>query len=155
MHRNTYLLVSTLAVIAALVVGVNIGRQFGESQVSVTPSITPTPTLLTTATRSYKNAYCKIAFDYPGALTVLENASGSAAFTGADGGDGMLLMCQKDIPRPEGEGEDVRIGSVAATLYHDSVDTLIFRHPGTKLDVLLAGSADMIRSLLSTFRLLP
>lgn len=165
MHRNTYLVVSALAVIAALIVGVNIGRRFGESPVSVIPSATPTATPVSSATKSYTSTYCKVTFDYPGTLTVLESASGSAAFTGPDADDGMLLTCQKDIPRPavaRDNVEDVRIGSVAAILYHTQtardgarIDSLMFRHPGTKLDVFLAGSADMIRSLLSTLHLLP
>lgn len=153
MYRNTYLLVSALAVIAALVVGVNIGRRFVEPQ-EVPQQPFPTVTISPTS-KSYRNEFCKVTFDYPDGLTLFENASGSAAFTGQSGEDGILLTCQKDIPRPEGEGEAVRIGTVAATLYHDSIDTLIFRHPGTKLDVFLAGSAEMIRSLLSTLRLLP
>lgn len=152
MHRNTYLLVSVLAVIAALVIGVNMGRRVVQPQEVPLPS-SPTATTRPSP-RSYRNEFCKVTFDYRDGLTLLENASGSAAFTGPSAEDGILLTCQKDIPRPAGEGEAVRIGTVAATLYHDSVDTLIFRHPGTKLDVLLAGTRETLKNILATLKIL-
>lgn len=172
MHRNTYLLVSALAVIAALVVGVNIGRRFEKPQRaqtngSPTPVMSPSLSVATTsAMKSYRNAFCKVSFDYPDDLTVFENASGSAAFTGAAADEGILLTCQKEIPRPAiapENTEDVRIGSLSARLYHTqevsdggaALDTLIFRHPGTRLDVFLAGTGEAFRKLISTVRLLP
>lgn len=158
MHRNTYLLVSVLAVIAALVIGINIGRQ-----VATSPSPTPTPIVtppqeevIISKIKPYRNEFCKVAFDYPGNFSLLENASGSAAFTGPAADEGILLTCQKDIPRPaetKETVEDVRIGSVAAKLYNNQ--SLIFRHPGTKLDVFLAGSGEAFRKLISSVSLLP
>ena len=98
-------------------------------------------------------------------LTVLENASGSAAFTGTNPDDGILLTCQKDIPKPALSTESkeaIRIGTIAATLYHTpsaspgaSIDSLIFRHPGTKLDIFLAGSGEAFRKLISSITLIP
>lgn len=170
MHRNTYLLVSLLAVIAALLIGVNLGRKF----TPVAPSVSipsPTPIDLTagqpaqTGLKTYRNTFCKVAFDYPMALTVLENASGSAAFTGTNPDDGILLTCQKDIPKPsvsEGSSEEMRVGTIAAKLYHTqsasdgaSIDSLIFRHPGIKLDVFLAGTGEAFRTLISSITLIP
>ncbi|MBI4066290.1 hypothetical protein HY411_01095 [Candidatus Gottesmanbacteria bacterium] len=161
-----------LAVLVALVVGVNIGRQFNASQGAQTP-LSSTTTLLpaqpaeasSSAVKPYRNAFCNVAFDYPGNFTVLENASGSAAFTGPSADDGILLTCQKDIPRPaitQENIEDIRIGSVAAKLYHTqsasdgaAIDSLIFRHPGTKLDVFLAGTGELFRRLITTLTILP
>ncbi len=171
MHRNTFLLMSLLAIFAALIVGVNIGRQFPLSAPTQTqPSSTPTlrPALpaqtTTSATKPYRNTFCKVAFDYPGTLTLLESASGSAAFTSSSAKDGILLTCQKDIPRPaisQENSEDIRIGSVTAKLYHSqsasdgaSIDTLIFRHPATKLDVFLAGTGEVFQNLLKTLAIL-
>lgn len=155
MHKNTYLLVSILAVVAALVIGVNIGRQVKTPQTTQLPS-TPTPTTVAASiTKSYSNSFCKVAFDYPASFTFLESASGSAAFTNPKGGDGIILTCQKDIPRPaetKETVEDVRIGSVAATLYNNQ--SLIFRHPGTKLDVFLAGTGEVFINLLKTLTIL-
>ncbi|MBI4066155.1 hypothetical protein HY411_00400, partial [Candidatus Gottesmanbacteria bacterium] len=57
--------------------------------------------------------------------------------------------------------EDIRIGSVAAKLYHTqsasdgaAIDSLIFRHPGTKLDVFLAGTGEVFQKLLKTLTIL-
>lgn len=167
MHRNTYLLVSVLAVIAALVIGVNIGRNVNQSDTiqiqkskSSVPNVTLLPEATTSAVKSYRNAFCKVAFDYPASFTFLESASGSAAFTGPATDDGILLTCQKDIPRPaitEENIEDIRIGSIAAKLYHaqsgkdgSPIDSLIFRHPATRLDVFLAGSGEIFQNLLKT-----
>ncbi|MEK7141503.1 MAG: hypothetical protein AAB800_03080 [Patescibacteria group bacterium] len=170
MHRNTYFLVILLAVIAALLIGINVGRQFGSSEkLLTTVSPTPTPDSSSTtkadSTTSYRNTFCKVAFDYPFPLTVLENASGSAAFTGTNPDDGILLTCQKDIPKPALSTESkeaIRIGTIAATLYHTpsaspgaSIDSLIFRHPGTKLDIFLAGSGEAFRKLISSITLIP
>lgn len=161
MHRNTYLLVSVLAIIAALVIGVNIGRHVVQSPSSIPiPTVTPPQEPTISAVKPYRNSFCKVAFNYPGTLTLLENASGSAAFTGQAAGDGILLTCQKDIPRPaitEENIEDIRIGSIAAKLYHaqsekdgSPIDSLIFHHPGTKLDVFLAGTGEVFQNLLKT-----
>lgn len=157
MHRNTYLLVSVLAVVAALVIGVNVGRNVTNSdtdnRVEQVPSVTQAP--LEASTMRYQNAFCKVEFDYPASLAVFESASGSAAFTGANAGEGILLTCQQNIPRPdvgEENTEEVRIGSVAATLYRDSVDSLIFRHPATKLDVFIASAPQMLQKIIETLR---
>ncbi len=152
MHRNTYLLVSVLAIIAALVIGVNIGRQVVQpSTPTPTPIVTPPQVATRSAVKRYRNAFCNVAFDYPGDFTLIENASGSAAFTGPSAGDGILLTCQKDIPRPaitQENIEDIRIGSVSAKLYNKQA--LIFRHPETKLDVFLAGTGEVFQNLLKT-----
>ncbi len=170
MHRNTYFLVSALAVIAALIVGVNIGRKFAPPAPALptSPTATPSPSQADAAqgaVKPYRNTYCKVTFDYPSTLTVLENTSGSAAFTGPNADDGILLTCQKGIPRPaiaQENIEDVRIGTVAAKLYHTqeardgaTIDSLIFRHPGTKLDVFLAGTGEVFRRLITTLAILP
>ncbi|MDP1723038.1 MAG: hypothetical protein Q8L37_07670 [Candidatus Gottesmanbacteria bacterium] len=170
MYRNTYLLVSLLAVIAALLIGVNLGRKLTPATPSSSISF-PTPTVLTTGqsipsdVKPYRNSFCNVAFDYPASLRVLENASGSAAFTGNNPDDGILMTCQKNIPKPmvsESSIEDIRVGTTAAKLYHTqlatdsaSVDSLIFRHPGTKLDVFLAGRGEAFRKLISSITLLP
>lgn len=176
--RNTYLFISILAVIAALMIGINIGRQFPVSDAGISPlpsPVTPTIQMVESVTKNYRNNFCKVAFDYPGTFTIFENASGSAAFTqpqrrgagftGSTTDDGIILTCQKDIPRPGVSSqsmETVRIGSVAATLYHTqtasdgaSIDSLIFRHPMTKLDVFLAGTGEVFRKLISSITLLP
>lgn len=168
MHRNTYLLVSFLAVIAALVVGVNIGRVASPSPASQAPTqITgiPSPTPAGPQVKTYNNASCRVRFEYPDTFTQLESASQAAAFRGAKDGEGLLFTCQKDIPRPsvtEENMEDVRISSVSGTIYHTQstgdgtvIDSLIIRHPATKLDIFLAGSGQVFKDVVSTLTLTP
>lgn len=167
MHRNTYLLVSVLAAIAALIMGVHIGRSSMRSEERAhVPSPTPLAAAVSAAPKPYRNDFCRVTFEYPEGMSILENASGSAVFTGPGANDRMILICQRDIPKPASLGEDsesIRIGSVAATLYRSApsaqegaaLDTLIVRHPGTRLDVFLAGTSAVIRSILPTFRLIP
>lgn len=170
MYRNTYLLVSSLAVFAALLIGVNIGRRFqaaesGSASPSSFPETKQSVGTSNAVTKSYVNAFCKIGFDYPETLTVLENASGSAAFSGKNADEGILLTCQKNIPLPNvslDAIEPIKVGSVAANLYHiqtasdgATMDSLIFRHPTTNLDVFLAGSGEVFRKLISSITLLP
>ncbi len=172
MHRNTYFLVSILAVLAALVVGVNIGRMAAPpptSQSSTQDESGPTPSVISTPSepqlKTYRNSYCRIRFDYPDNYTQLESASQAAAFRGPGRGEGILLTCQKDIPRPsvtQENIEDIRISSVSGKIYHTQsakdgtiVDSLIVRHPVTKLDIFLAGSGQVFKDVVSTLTLTP
>lgn len=170
MHRNTYLLVSILAVIAALVVGVNIGRMASSSpttqapiEVQIIPSPNPTPS--GPQVKTYRNSYCQISVEYPDSFTQLESASQAAAFRGPGAGAGILLTCQKDIPRPsvtQENIEDILISSVSGKIYHTKstkdgtvVDSLIIRHPKTKLDIFVAGSGQVFRDVVSSLTFTP
>ena len=168
MHRNTYLLVSFLAVIAALIVGVNIGRMTIPSLTPQAPpqaTVTSTPTPSRPQVKTYNNPYCRVRFEYPVTFTQLESASQAAAFRGPEDGDGILFTCQKDIPRPsvtEENMEDVRISSVSGKIYHTKstkdetvVDSLIIRHPTTKLDIFLAGRGKIFKDIVSTLTFTP
>lgn len=170
MHRNTYLLVSILAVIAALVVGVNIGRMASPSsfpQPSTQVLVSPSPSAVPSGPqmKTYRNSYCRVSFVYPDSFTELESASQAAAFRGPGRGEGILLTCQKDIPRPsvtQENIEDIRISSVSGKIYHTQsakdgtvVDSLIIRHPTTKLDIFLAGSGQVFKDVVSTLTLTP
>lgn len=170
MHRNTFLFVSILAVFAALVVGVNIGKRMTRlPEVSVTPTIAPTPT--TVSPLIYRNEVCGISLAYPSTMTKLENASGSAVFTDPEAStSAVLLTCQKDIPRiplPLNRIEtmvlfdETKTASVATRLYHDAslkdgtpVDKLIFHNPKTGVDVFLAGFGSVFEQIISSIRIL-
>lgn len=168
MQRNTYLFVSFLAVIAALLVGVNIGRVTSTSSTPQEPTQMtgiPSPTSSGLQVKAYNNAYCRVRFEYPDTFTQLESASQAAAFRGPKDGEGLLFTCQKDIPKPsvtEENTEDVRIGSVSGTIYHTRstkdetvIDSLIIRHPATKLDIFLAGSGQVFKDVVSSLTLIP
>lgn len=173
MHRNTYLLVSLLAVFAALVVGINLGRKFSAPIPATTttpqPTLQPTPS---TILIPYTNNVCGFSVEYPDTLTLLDSASGSAVLTDrTNAGDAIAITCQKDIPRsplpqeliePVGVWNSDHTASIAAKLYHDAsakdgtpMDVLIFRHPKTGLDVFLAGYGPVFNQILSTLFLLP
>lgn len=174
MHRNTYLLVLILAVFAALVVGVNVGRRFTTTPLPSQPS-SPTPTQFeassTTENGVFKSNDCGVSFSYPESLTVMPSASGSALFVDKNNPDqSVVATCQSEIPRPPIPGDKQEFltitnaqGSVtaSATLYHDAspkdgtpIDELIFLHPETGMDVYIAGFGETFDAIVKTLRLL-
>ncbi len=153
MHRNTYLFVTFLAVFAALVVGVNVGRQLTSRQSPIAPpSPTPIPTHVPI---SYTNPLCGFTLDYPASLTMMGNTTASAILTNTeDTTQSVVITCQKDIPRPALVPENIETiliqspggSTVSAKLYHDSsakdgtpIDELIFRNPKNGIDIFIAG----------------
>jgi hypothetical protein len=170
MHRNTYLLVIILAVFAALVVGVNIGRQLTATrQALITPSSpTPIPTL---APLSYTNTVCGFSLLFPASLTMMGNTTASAILTNSrDTTQSVAIACQKDIPRPALNPSNIETvliqnpggTTISAHLYHDSsskdgttIDELIFRNPKNGFDIFIAGIGDTYKKIISTVQLLP
>jgi hypothetical protein len=170
MHRNTYLLVIILAIFAALLVGVNIGKGLQKQTVSVpipTPSPTPTPTI---TIQTYSDMYCGFSLTYPSNFTVLENASGSAIFNNpADKTQSITLTCQKAIPRPTLSPDNIETftipvtsgASVSAKLYHESssegtpIDAVIFRHPTNGMDSFIAGYGSAFDAAIKTLQIIP
>ena len=174
MPRNTYLLVSVLAVIVALVVGVNIGRRVGNpsgkptiSQTPAASSVSPSPGPIAVAnTEVYTNPFCRISFDYPAGYTKLDSATTSAAFTDpVNQNNGVLVTCQKNIPRPavaEENIETTNVGSVSAKIFHatspkdgTAIDSFIVRHPKTGLDIFIAGIGPAFHQITKSLKLLP
>lgn len=164
MHRNTYLLVIVLAVFAALLVGVNIGKRL-QKQLPAPPVPTPTPSI---TIQTYVDTYCGFSLSYPSDYTVLENASGSAILNNpADKMQSITMTCQKAIPRPALTADKIESfpipeGSISATLYHDSsakdgtpIDALIFRHPTNGMDCFIAGYGSAFDAAIKTLHILP
>jgi len=168
MHRNTYLLVTLLAVFAALLVGVNVGKKLGVQPgavlptptASVNPPVSPTPKLAL-----YSDPYCGISLNYPDSFTKLASATGGAMLVDTvNTKNSIAVACQEDIPRPALPAENietVRIGTISGMLYHDTspkdgtpIDSLIFTHPKTGLDVFLAGYGTIFTQILTTLNLL-
>lgn len=173
MHRNTYLLVTALAVFAALVVGVNLGRKFSapptptpEAVTTTAPTPTPTPTPHQV---SYIDETCGFSLEYPSTLKKAADASGSAILSNQT--DQIVITCQREIPRPPLVPE--RIGDLvlqsastsataSARLYHDGsakdgtpVDKLIFRNWRTGYDIFIAGLGPVFDALVRTVKLYP
>lgn len=169
MHRNTFLFVSILAVIAALLIGVNIGKKINP-QPEPTPTtsnlqpttnnLQPSPSILT-----FTDVFCQIALTYPSDLTLTELASGSATIVNADNDkEGVAIACQKDIPKPAIPAEDIEsiiIAGVSGILYHTTtakdatpVDIAIFQHPATGLDIFFSGTGSIFQQILSSLVIL-
>lgn len=174
MHRNTYLVVSALAVLAALIVGVNVGKKISPA----TPSGTPTPLAKpdpapqdTPIPQTYTDVACGFSVQYGSDFTVMASATGSAILNNAtDKNKSIVMTCQKAIPLPAitaGNTESLTINtingaSVSAKLYHDQsaqngtpIDALIFTHPTNKLDVFIAGYGDAFNALIKTIQIIP
>ena len=173
MHRNTYLLVIILAICAALLIGVNIGKRLQKQPVGQSSSLggaSPTPTPAVT-TQTYVDSYCGFSLDYPAGYAVLENASGSAIFNNTtDKTQSITVTCQKDIPKPPLTADKIETltipivngASVSAKLYHDSsakdgtpIDAVIFRHPTNGMDGFIAGYGDTFNATIKTLQILP
>lgn len=170
MHRNTYIVVILLAVFAALVVGVNLGkRQIAQPSPTTqklvpttarnipTPpaGVSPTPTLVT-----FTSTSCGIAFSYSQTLTKLDTEGGIMIIDTKTPAQSVAVVCQKDIPRPaltDDRIETVKLGSVSAHLYHDTsakdgtpVDKLIFTHPTKRIDIYVSGLGEVFNQISSS-----
>ncbi|HLD24899.1 MAG TPA: hypothetical protein VJB96_03175 [Patescibacteria group bacterium] len=168
MHRNTLLVVAFLAVIAALLVGINVGRSLTQSNPAQPTPVSvsnPTPTL-----GYMSGTSCGVTFTYPNSLQTMESsASGVVLVSTSNPNDSIVLVCQEDIPRVPLPPENIEsltitsaVGatSVSAKLYHDAspkdgllVDKLIFTHPKTKLDVFVAGFGPVFQQFLTSLQL--
>lgn len=175
MHRNTYLLVTVLAVFAALVVGVNLGRKFSTPaaptpQAVTTTAPTPTPTPLPHPV-SYVDAKCGFTFDYPSNLQKVADASGSAILVDPATKKQIIVTCQQEIPRVPLPPEKIDYlviesastsATMSAQLYHDAsqkdgtpIDKLIFRNFRTGYDIFIAGLGPVFDALVRSVKLYP
>ena len=199
MHRNTYIVILALAVLAALVVGLHIGKKFPQEEdtankPATTPSVshthTPTPTALLSATRSadlhtasasgktasgsaaptmltFTSNSCGVTFPYPDTWTTHlspTNDNGVIFTEKANPSTMIILTCQKDIPTPALDDENIKsinIGTVSATLYHDKssqdgtqIDGIIFTHPKTGLDVFIGGYGPVFNTISKSIKIL-
>lgn len=175
MHRNTYLLVVFLAVFAALVVGVNLGKRLSPSS-NTSATITPMPSKADApsipTTIAYTNSACGFSLEYPESLTRMEGATWSAFLVNAQDENGSVaIACQQEIPRPPLTADNIearvvyneaKTASASARLYHDAsakdgtaIDELIFRHPKTGMDIFIAGFGEIFDQVIATVKLLP
>jgi len=162
MHRNTFLLVLILAIVAALLVGVNIGRTY-TPPVEVIASPTPTPILAAPLPTTFTGTNCGISLTLPAGITVEAEATNSAQFVSPDGMV-VLLGCEKEIPKPAipaDKIETIQIASISAKLYHTTsakdgtpFDALIFRNPTTAMDIYLAGLGSTFSAIIRSIEVL-
>lgn len=169
MHRNTYLVITFLAVFAALVVGVNLGKRL-----SIAPSPTPSPTPAaspTPTTEVYTNEACGFSFTYPTTLSRADATNSALLIHRTDQTQSIAVACQEEIPRPPIPADKIerrtiyneaKTASISARLYHDAsakdgtpLDELIFRNPRTGMDIFIAGFGDTFNQIIETLKLLP
>ncbi len=166
MPKNTFVVVVVLAILAALVVGVNIGKRVTDTNNAdtFTTTLSPTPTTQVNL-YTYANRNCGISITYPEYFSLLENPLEGALLSNTrNSKDAIIVTCQKDIPRiplPAEKIEQVKIGTVSAQLYHDAsqndgtpIDKLIFTNPGTNKDVYIAGYGSDFNTVLQSLQIL-
>ncbi len=172
MQRNTYVLVSILAVLAALVVGVNLGKKLSPAGQSPLGGA-PTPTAVVTPTpppQAFVNTACGFSVQYTDDFTLADSATGSAILqSNNDANKSIIMTCQKNVPRPASPSAQIKKlfiptttgASVSATMYEDNstpdgstLDAVIFTHPTNKLDIFIAGYGDAFNALLKTIQVI-
>lgn len=169
MQRNTLLFTAFLAVLAALVVGVNIGRNLSQPAAIQSPTGTPAPTPI--AILRYESPKCGIMVKYPSNLQVKESTTSATAFIDIkDINQSVLLICQPNIPRIPLTPDKIEsivlhpesgTSTVSAKLYHDSdekdgspVDRLIFTNAKKGIDVFIGGYGKTFNDIIASIKLL-
>ncbi len=180
MHRNTLTLVILLAVFAALVTGVNIGKSMRSDQSgNQVPSPSPTtadaeiPMVQPTApvSRVYTHTECGVLIEYPPRFSIADESSRSAVFVRDDGKDSIILTCQADIPKPAIPASSIEslklthsnnIGTISGKIYHTEsmkdgakMDSLIYYNSTIGMDVFVAGYGPDFTEALKTIRIYP
>jgi hypothetical protein len=173
MYRNTIIFIAFLAVIAALLTGINIGRRLTTSAPPASlPAVTPAPVVIvpsplaspTPAPVNYTLPDCGVSFVYDPQFT-LQEASASAQLTQTSTGEKISVACAASIPKPplpKEKVDDITVAAVKTKLYHDAsakdgtpVDVVVVRHPSRKLDVGFFGFGEKYNDLLKTVTFLP
>jgi len=170
MHRNTAIFIAILAVIAGLVVIVNIqntASQQIQPPSAPIPATTPAPVTINTHT----STDCGVSLEYPSNLKVVESTTSSTMFYDTSKPeDSVLLTCQQAnpiIPEQSERIEDVAIhyasgsATISGTLYRTTtqengtqVSNLIFTNPVNGLHILLAGLGRTFEQIMASIQLL-
>ena len=172
MQRNTFIFTALLAVIAALIVGVNIGKSMriapsSQPPIAISPTPTPPVTLIT-----YTSNLCGVSLVHPSNLQRLDSTTSGTILTDPNKQeDSIIIICQKDIPRVALSNEDMEkltivsasgSATLSATLYHDAsekdgtkIDKLIFYNKYKQLDVFIAGFGTVYDNAIKSVKLLP
>lgn len=175
MAKGTIIVLSTLAVIALLLLGINIGKRIG-SPAPVTPPPTivtqqPTPTTeiaqSTTANQSGTSTFtdnsCGFSFSYPSSYMKQQTANKSSVIY-VDPNNPKIAVaatCAATLPRPpvsSDKQEIVTLAGVTGTLYHDTDpsgnprDDIFVKHPTNGMEIVIAGYGETFQTIRSTFK---
>ncbi len=145
MAKGTLIFLFILAILAAFLIGINVGKNISKQQFSneaieqLSNQPSPSPTLIltptiaspsatrtpkTTGTSTFTDRTCGFSFSYPGSFLrqETENAQ-SIIFTDPDDPNAAIATtCTASIPRPPVSSdkiEAITLGGVGAILYHD------------------------------------
>ncbi|RJR15310.1 hypothetical protein C4579_02490 [Candidatus Microgenomates bacterium] len=167
MHRNTAILILVLAIIAALLIGLNIGKTINPQQLvpPPQPSAAVATALPDTQTTEYRMEDCGLSFRYSNDFSI-ETATQSARLNSkTNQNEHINIACATQIPRPPLLPELIQEATVAGrtvNVYHDAsaqdgtpLDAVIFAHPTNGLDVAFLGFGEAFNQLLTTVKLLP
>jgi len=169
--KTTAILIIILAIIAALVTGIQIGRKVGSGSLftsSPTPDLTsqaPSPSVIASASaqlQTFTHKECGVQFQYDPAYQVSQS-SNSAILVNGTTGDQVSLACAAEIPLPPLPPEKIDEATVAgqaATIYHDAsakdgtpIDVVIFDHPVKGLKVALLGFGEVFQQTLTSIKI--
>jgi hypothetical protein len=108
----------------------------------------------------YTDKSCGFSFTYNGSYLNSKSVNGQATII-TDPNDpkaAIAVTCLESIPRPPVSSdhiESITVAGVAATLYHDTnKDIVIFKHPKTGKEILLAGVNPLFSAVLASLKLI-
>jgi len=179
MHRNTAITISFLAIIATLLIGLNLGRKLSGENLSASPQIAlnPSPVLASpyisnaspatnvagTTSKTYLHHGCGISFEHPADFTIVE-ATNAARLTAPNNENKIDLVCDTSLAAPPVTPEKTEIASIAGqmvTIYHDQqvadttpVDVVILTNTRMNLDIAIMGFGEVFNNLLKTVKIL-
>lgn len=181
MAKGTVLTLFFLSIIASILVGINIGKKIGNTDLVSVPtqiarkSLSPTPTptsapkdlLETIAGKTvYTNVTCgyQISFPPKWTKTNYDPRSVSIATAETQGSPKIAIVCAPEIPKPAlvpNKIVDTKLGTASAKLYHDTsqkdgspLDEVITRIPGKDMEIFVAGFGPTLQQILSSFKFL-
>ena len=170
MAKTTSILIIVLAILAALITGIQIGRKVGKTNpIAQLPSpaqisILSTPISSPLSLLNYSSSDCGVTFSYSPTYQ-LQEASDSAILTNSQTGDEITLICGTEFPTPPLPPEKIEEATIAgqlATIYHDAsakdgspLDVVVLTHPQRLLQIALFGFGQSFQQLLNTLTILP
>jgi len=178
MAKGTVIFLSILAVIALLLVGINIGKKIGTpSSVSVAPTLynsqptvyIPSPTIANQSPitnqsiSTFTDSSCGYSFSYPGSFMRQETANKKSVIYVDPKNPKTVIAatCGTTLPKPplpSDEQETVTLAGVTGILYHDTDpngnprDDIFVKHPTNGMEIVIAGYGEIFQTIRSTFK---
>ncbi len=174
MPKNTFILVALLAVVAAIITGVNLMKpKEALKEPARAAPIIPPPSQGTPSAQqkqapgtAFESTTCGVAFSSPETHEKFGDPTTNGVFfvNASDQNDATYIGCLKSVPRPTvtpDKIEKITVASVSGTLYHDAseksgkpVNKLIFTHPKNGLEVLIVGYGSGFDQIVSSLTIL-